>query len=98
MKIQLNELRRIIRATIAECYGWPVESEKPLYNISHKSSKMKTPKGPNSRSRLGESFSRISQREMDEWRRGNWGFLQEDAKEDLCEGCGCQLNECGCGE
>jgi len=98
MKITITELKKIIRDTIKECYGWPVESEKPLYNAptnigkpskhDPKHSPLRMPKGPNSRGVVKESFNKITARELAEWRNGNLGFLHEDAMGQTCESCG----------
>ena len=54
------EVRRLIRALIRECYGWPVEDEKHLYSSKtqkksnphdRQSDKLKLPKGLNTRSK-----------------------------------------------
>jgi hypothetical protein len=96
MKITLLELRRIIRETISECYGWPVESEKPLYNVKSvmgKPSKHDPKNSPlRQRGSLKESFSKITSRELDEWRSGNWGYLSEAAG---CEKCGGDMDKKG---
>jgi hypothetical protein len=114
MKITLTELRRIIRNVVKECYGWPVESEKPLYNVRSrmgqpsehdpKNSALRFPKGKNTRSRVNESFSKISRRELEEWHKGNWGYIHESDKVDeMCSQCGGMkteeeaTNECDCG-
>ena len=98
MKITLLELKRIIRETISECYGWPVESEKPLYNIRSvigKPSKHDLKNSPLRRKvSLKESFSKITSRELDEWSSGNWGYLSEDASAG-CEKCGGEVGETG---
>lgn len=99
MKITISELKKIIRDTISECYGWPTETEKPLYGIKSnlgksgqydgKNSPLKYPRGKNSRNRVNESFSKITAKELSEWQSGNWGFLQEDAMtSEICEYCG----------
>lgn len=110
MKITISELRQIIRDTIKECYGWPVAQEKPLYNVKGnigapsphdpKNSALRYPRGKNSRSTVNESFSRITSKELDQWRSGNWGYIQE-ANEDEdenneCSECGSMKNECDC--
>ena len=108
MKITLLELKRIIRETISECYGWPVESEKPLYNIKSSMGKPSKHDPKNSPLRrkgtLKESFSRITDRELAEWKRGNWGYIAETGKPEgdegeKCEECGANMSEgdCGCG-
>jgi len=61
MKIKLSTLRKVVRDTIAECYGWPVEKVEPLYGVQGEdlaaeaprdpgNSNLKLPKGPNTRS------------------------------------------------
>lgn len=107
MKITLLELRKIIRETISECYGWPVESEKPLYNVKSvigKPSKHDPKNSPLRRGKsLKESFTRITEREMAEWRQGNWGYISETGKPEdeevgECSECGASMSEgCGCG-
>jgi len=106
MKITLLELKRIIRETISECYGWPVESEKPLYGVKSaigKPSKVDPKNSPLRRKgTLKESFSKITTRELDEWRSGNWGYLSETGKppededKEKCNECGSGMNECDC--
>jgi hypothetical protein len=101
MKITLTELKQVIREVIAECYGWPVESKKPLYGINSdslgkpsphdgKNSALRFPRGPNSRQkgRVNESFSKITAKELKEWQSGNWGYLHEDAVASECSECG----------
>jgi hypothetical protein len=92
MRVRLSELKRIIRSVVYECYGWPVEKEIPLYGVKSKSwgpenpvdpanKKLKLPKGLSSKSKgvsLKESFNRITSRELQEWSRGNYGYLHED--------------------
>jgi len=106
MKITLLELKRIIRETISECYGWPVESEKPLYNIRSNMGKPSKHDPKNSPMRrkgtLKESFSKITEREMAEWKKGNWGYISETGKpdeldeEERCDECGAGMSEGGC--
>lgn len=101
MKITITELKKIIRDTIKECYGWPVESEKPLYNAptnigkpskhDPKNSPMRMPKGPNSRGVVKESFNKITARELAEWRNGNLGFIAEMDEAATCESCGASM-------
>jgi hypothetical protein len=61
MKIKLSTLRKVVRDTIAECYGWPVEKVDPLYGVQGEdpaaeaprdpsNPNLKLPKGMNSRS------------------------------------------------
>lgn len=91
MRIRLSELKRIIRSVVNECYGWPVEKELPLYGVKSKSwgaenpvdpanKKLKLPKGSNTKSKknLKEGFRRITSRELSEWSKGNYGYLQEN--------------------
>jgi len=33
------EVRRLIRALIRECYGWPVEKETSVYGVKHPKSR-----------------------------------------------------------
>jgi len=55
------EVRRLIRALIRECYGWPVEKEESLYGVKHqnlklrrdpKNAALKMPKGMSSRDKF----------------------------------------------
>ena len=98
MKIKLSELRRIIRDTVKECYGWPVDKEEPLYGVSNKMSAknpggtkskgLKLPKGPNTRSNVNESFQKISTRELSAWQSGNYEPITEaDEGTDPCDKC-----------
>lgn len=66
MKVAINQLRKIIRETIAECYGWPVEKEEHLYGVAvskkaapkdTKNPALQMPKGPNTRGAVGEGIS-----------------------------------------
>ena len=108
MKITITELRKIIKGVVRECYGWPVESEAPLYGVKStagkpsqhdpKNSALRFPKGRNSR--MNESFTKISPREMAEWRKGNWGYIQEseEVEEGSCSECGGGVVEGECSE
>jgi hypothetical protein len=113
MKITISELRQIIRQTIKECYGWPVEREMPLYNAPSnigkpsqhdpKNSALRMPKGPNSRSSvMRESFNKITARELDQWKKGNWGFISESDEvsegQESCSECGGNMIEGECSE
>lgn len=66
MKVTISQVRKIIRETIAECYGWPVEKEEHLYGAkpSMKKDALKTPKGPNTRSHMGEGLTVARLRKM----------------------------------
>jgi hypothetical protein len=108
MKITISELRQIIRDTINECYGWPVESERSLYNAPKnigkpskhdpKNSALRSPKGPNSRSSvMKESFNKITARELEQWKQGNWGFISE-GEDEKCNECGATMVEDKCME
>lgn len=65
MKITISELRQVIRDVIKECYGWPVESEKSLYDAKSnmgspsphdpKNSALRFPRGSNTRNSLAKS-------------------------------------------
>jgi hypothetical protein len=108
MKITINELRKIVRSVVSECYGWPVESEAPLYGVKGtvgkpskhdpKNSALRVPKGRNSR--MNESFTKISPREIAEWRKGNLGYIQEndEVTEGSCSECGGGMIEGECSE
>lgn len=99
MRITITELKQIIRSVMNECYGWPTESEKPLYGIRSslgkpspndgKNSPLRFPRGKNSKGKINESFSKITAKELSEWQSGNWGFMHEDAStHEVCEACG----------
>lgn len=63
MLITESQLRKVIRAMIIECYGWPVEKEIVLYGIEAKQEEspvdpknveLKLPKGLNTRSSVND--------------------------------------------
>ena len=97
MKLTESQLRRIIRGVVAECYGWPVEKEEHLYGKASKidvqnprdpkNSAVKLPKGPNSRTNLGEAYQRPSQRELQAWSKGDYSELTEEVNQDPCDDC-----------
>ena len=103
MKIKLSELRNIIRDTIKECYGWPVEKEESLYNVPNKmgaknatdpkNKALKLPKGPTSRASMNESFQRISSRELASWIKGDYEPINEaEETKDPCDECGMMVS------
>ena len=118
MRVRLSELKKIIRSVVRECYGWPVEKEMPLYGVKSNSwgaenpvdpanKKLKLPKGSNTKSKknLKESFRRITSRELSEWSKGNYGYIQEsddppdlDENDDLMQAMAEALPEGSCSE
>lgn len=97
MKLTESQLRNIIREVIAECYGWPVEHEREVYQGSKgrvkvhgkdpRNPNLRLPKGPNSRTGLKESFQRITPRELVAWREGNYEDIREEVNYDPCDKC-----------
>lgn len=63
MKLTINQLRRIIReeAEKADTKGTVAEARCRAKNKKN----------------LSESYSRITEKEMAEWKKGNWGYVSE---------------------
>lgn len=103
LKMTITELRGMIRQLVKEeRYGWPVEKEIiPVGDIKNvdtrtnprdpKNATLSLPKGLNSRSKsIKESFQRISSRELNRWRSGDYTIVEdlEEITQDPCESCG----------
>jgi formylmethanofuran dehydrogenase subunit E len=90
MKIRLSELRQLIKTVVAECYGWPVETEIDLFGALARKGDTKLPKGPNTRTDIKESFQRVTSRELSAWKNGDYSEINEspDVTEDPCDECG----------
>jgi hypothetical protein len=91
MKIRASHLRKLIEETVAECYGWPTEKEEHLYGKDDKldvenprdpvNKSLKFPKGPNSRTNMGEGFVRPTSEEIMAWRNGDFSSaVPEDTR------------------